>query len=238
MITASKEQQNFLLKLSEFDLQISRSVLTSKQLESNPKLDELRKLGLELSEGLLSANARVEKLQGDLNKVLADVELVDRRMEQDELKAKSVSSERELKAIESELDSLKARKSALEDTELELLQEIESAEAEVGTLSLQRTELASQLDSETAALRDQIKTIVANAGELREKRQDLALKLNSELLRSYEAKAARGVAVGQTLGRDCSACRLAINGVEFDAMMALPEDALPTCPNCDAFIIR
>lgn len=238
MITASKEQQGLLLKLSDFDSQISRTTSALKSSQSNSTIDELRTESLSLSESLLTANSELERLQDDLAKVLADIDLVDARIRQDEAKAKSVSTDRELKAVETELSSLANRKSILEDSELNLLEEIEKAENLVSEITQNRSSLSDHLERELSKLQGVSQNLSAQISELSAKRAALVQELQVPLMDAYSRKALRGMPVGQTLGRDCSACRLAINGVEFDAMMALPEDSLPTCPNCDAFIIR
>ena len=159
-------------------------------------------------------------------------------MEFDKKRAKQVNSDRELKAVEQELANLATRKSNLEDAELELMEELEGAKGKLSELTSKRAALSLEL--ETALEKDHAKGlhISANLSELTSKRTELFGQLDSELSATYERKASRGTAVAQTLGRDCSACRLAINGVEFDAMLALPYESIPTCPNCDALIIR
>jgi predicted nucleic acid-binding Zn-ribbon protein len=238
LITASKKQQTLVLRLSEFDFQIKRTSLTLKGAEQNASVEALRSESLEQSEKLLEANSNLERLQDDLKKVLADIEMADTRIQQDQGKAKAVSSERELKAVESELVSLQNRKSMLEDTELSLLEQLEAAEKLVSDISQVRAALSIRLEQELAKSAGESKSLTAAISELSQKRDAIVAELEPALFATYQHKAQRGVPVGQTLGRDCSACRLAINGVEFDAMMALPEDSLPTCPNCDAFIIR
>ncbi|MFM5952494.1 MAG: hypothetical protein ACKOOE_07910, partial [Micrococcales bacterium] len=81
-------------------------------------------------------------------------------------------------------------------------------------------------------------TLSAQLQELQDKRDMAFNGLEPELQATYARKALRGIAVSQTLGRDRSACRLSINAVEFEAIMAQPSDQVPTCPNCDALIIR
>ncbi len=238
MITASKKQQGLVLRLSELDLQLSRTRTQLRSAESNSEIDELRAKSLQASEAMLAASSNVERLQDEVVKVLADIEMVDARILQDDKKAKAVNTDRELKAVELELASLRSRKAALEETELEYLQEIEDGNKTLTEISQARTKISLQLEEELGKLQGQSLNLSAQATELASKRAALALEIEPALLAVYDRKAERGVPVGQTLGRDCSACRLAINGVEFDAMMALPEDSLPTCPNCDALIIR
>jgi predicted nucleic acid-binding Zn-ribbon protein len=207
-------------------------------LDKNVEVGAARDAQLESAESLLDAHAKLEGLHGELTKVLADIELVNQRIVQDQLKAKAVNSERELKAVEAELESLATRKGLLEDNQLNLLQEIEDSAKSIELLTETRSELNQKLEVLLKQVQDQVDSLGAQATELGSKRESVAKEISGSLLEAYRRKAERGVPVGQTLGRDCSACRLAINGVEFDAMMALPEDALPTCPNCDAFIIR
>jgi predicted nucleic acid-binding Zn-ribbon protein len=238
MLNATKQEQQALLELARLELELSRTNSALRVLDKNVEVGAARDAQLESAESLLDAHAKLERLQGELTKVLADIELVNQRIVQDQLKAKAVNSERELKAVEAELESLATRKGLLEDNQLNLLQEIEDSAKSIELLTETRSELNQKLEVLLKQVQDQVDSLGAQATELGNKRESVAKEISGSLLEAYRRKAERGVPVGQTLGRDCSACRLAINGVEFDAMMALPEDALPTCPNCDAFIIR
>ena len=238
MLNATKQEQQALLELARLELELSRTNSALRVLDKNVEVGAARDAQLESAESLLDAHAKLERLQGELTKVLADIELVNQRIVQDQLKAKAVNSERELKAVEAELESLATRKGLLEDNQLNLLQEIEDSAKSIELLTETRSELNQKLEVLLKQVQDQVDSLGAQATELGSKRESVAKEISGSLLEAYRRKAERGVPVGQTLGRDCSACRLAINGVEFDAMMALPEDALPTCPNCDAFIIR
>ena len=238
MLNATKQEQQALLELARLELELSRTNSALRVLDNNVEVGAARDAQLESAESLLDAHAKLERLQGELTKVLADIELVNQRIVQDQSKAKAVNSERELKAVEAELESLATRKGLLEDNQLNLLQEIEDSAKSIELLTATRSELNQKLEVLLKQVQDQVDSLGAQATELGNKRESVAKEISGSLLEAYRRKAERGVPVGQTLGRDCSACRLAINGVEFDAMMALPEDALPTCPNCDAFIIR
>jgi predicted nucleic acid-binding Zn-ribbon protein len=238
LITASKKQQGLVLRLSELDLQLSRTRNQLRSAETNSEIDELRGQSLQASEAMLAASSNVERLQDEVVKVLADIDMVEARILQDEKKAKAVNTDRELKAVELELASLQSRKAALEETELDYLQQIEDGNKALTEISQTRASISLKLEEELGKLHGQSLNLSAQVTELASKRESLSEEIEPSLLAIYDRKAERGVPVGQTLGRDCSACRLAINGVEFDAMMALPEDALPTCPNCDALIIR
>ena len=227
-----------MLSLSEIDLAASRIKGQLKSIEESPKLDNLRSELLEASEALLNQHAKRDQLAADLKRVEADVELVDGRISQDARKVKEVASDRELKAVEAELVSLNARKSTLEETELELMEAIDESDVFIKELTQNRAALSLKVEEALSSLHQQTLTLTSNLNEKLAARSQAAAQVEQALLEAYERKSQRGLPVGQTLGRDCSACRLAINGTQFEAMMSLPEDSLPTCPNCDAFIIR
>lgn len=238
MIIASEKQQELLLEVGKLDLAISRASTELAAAEENSAIDSLRNRLLATSENLLQAHASVENLESEIKRINSDVELVEARISKDNEKAKQVSSEREQKAVAQELESLKSRLSILEDSELELLETLEAAKVEVQNITQQRAKFNVELESELSKQHGQTLTLGAQLSELMEKRAALFGNLSEDLQSLYTRKAGRGIAVAQTLGRDCSACRLSINAVQFEAMMAEPSDHLPTCPNCDAMIIR
>lgn len=238
MIIASEKQQALLLEVGSLDLAISRAGAELASAEQNVTVDTLRNEILATSENLLQAHAASENLQSEIKKVASDVELVEARIVRDNEKAKQVSSEREQKAVIQELESLKARLSSLEDSELQLMESLEQADAEVKVITQKRANLNLELETELSKQHGQTLTLSAQVSELSAKREAAFSMLEEELQKLYSRKASRGIAVAQTLGRDCSACRLSINAVQFESMMAEPADHLPTCPNCDAMIIR
>lgn len=238
MLTADKNQQELLLEVSKLDLAITKTQTELDAVERNDHIASLRSEMLSSSEKLLQAHAKQEDIENEIRKISADLEMVEARIKHDQDRAKQVSSEREQKAVNQELDSLAARKSTLEDGELQLLEELESAQATVKNLTQERTNLNLELEGELSKQHGAALTLSAQIGELSEKRAAAFSKLEADLQSVYTRKAQRGIAVAQTLGRDCSACRLSINAVEFESLMAEPADHLPTCPNCDALIIR
>lgn len=238
MIIASEKQQALLLEVGSLDLAISRAGAELAAAEQSVIVDNFRNELLATSENLLQAHATSENLQSEIKKVASDVELVEARIVRDNEKAKQVSSEREQKAVTQELDSLKARLSSLEDSELQLLESLELADAEVKAITQKRAALNLELETELSKQHGQTLTLSAQVSELSAKREAAFSELDEELQKLYARRTSRGIAVAQTLGRDCSACRLSINAVQFEAMMAEPADHLPTCPNCDAMIIR
>jgi predicted nucleic acid-binding Zn-ribbon protein len=238
MIIANTKQQELLLETSKLDLATARAETSLAEIENSKTIDEMRSTLLSASQELLDAHARQENIQVEIEKVSKDLEMVEARIAHDDVRAKSVSNEREQKAINQEIASLMTRKSNLEDSELELLDELDQAKANVEVATSYRVKLNLELESALKKQHGEALTASAQLSELKSKREAIFRSVEPDLQLIYSRKADRGIAVAQTLGRDCSACRLAINAVQFEAMMAEPADHLPTCPNCDALIIR
>ena len=238
MLQLTKNLQRNLLELANLDLEIARAETKLINLQASSDVDALRSSMIAIGDELLSAHARVTNLEQQLNKTLDDVSLVSARIKHDESRAKELSSDRDLKAINHELDSLRQRMSTLEDSELEIMEELEKAKDQAEDLTAARTkaglELEQALKSQDAASLEVSKA----RGELHATRARIASTLPAEVIAAYERKAARGIAVGELDGRDCTACRFAVNGVAYDSIMSEPIDKLVTCPNCDAYLVR
>ena len=238
MLQLSKNLQHSLLELSKVDLEIERVNLKLANIQNGSDAQDLRSSMIVIGDELLSAHARVANLEQQLNKTLDDVSLVSARIRHDETRSKELSSDREIKAINHELDSLRNRLSLLEDSELEIMDALEKAKDESEVLSQRRTKAALEfeeaLKKQDAAALELSKKLSA----LQADRARFASVLTPEVISAYDRKSARGIAVGELDGRDCTACRFAINGVSFDSLMSEHVDNLVTCPNCDAFLVR
>lgn len=238
MLQLTKNLQRNLLELANLDLEIARAETKLRNLQASSDIDALRSSMIAIGDELLSAHARVTNLEQQLNKTLDDVSLVSARIKHDESRAKELSSDRDLKAINHELDSLRQRMSTLEDAELEIMEELEKAKDQAEDLTAARTKAGLELEQALKS-QDAASLAVSKArGELHATRARIASTLPAEVIAAYERKAARGIAVGELDGRDCTACRFAVNGVAYDSIMSEPIDKLVTCPNCDAYLVR
>jgi predicted nucleic acid-binding Zn-ribbon protein len=238
MLELNKELQQSLLDLANLDLEISRVNHKLAKLSAGEAAEKLRTNLIAIGDDLLSAHAKVTNLEQQLSKTLDDVTLVSARIKHDEARSKELSSDRDIRAINHELDSLRIRLSTLEDSELELMDLVEKAKADADTLTQNRTKAALELEQELKSQDAAAVELTKTKTDLQTKRDRTVALLPVEVVSSFERKSARGVAVGQLDGRDCTACRFAVNGVAYDSLMSEPENKLVTCPNCDAFLVR
>lgn len=238
LIRLPKHLQSDLLELSSIDLDISRIDTRTSELARGLALEKLRSALIATGDELLSAHSKVANLEMQQKKTLDDLNLVSARISKDELRSKELTSDRDIRAINHELDSLRFRVSSLEEQELQLLAEIESATEEVERLTKDRTKAALELEEALKAQDAAALELSKLRSDLEARRAGITAKLPEVVVASYTRKSARGSAVGELEGRDCTACRFAVNGVAFDSLMSEPEDVMVTCPNCDAFLVR
>lgn len=238
MLKLEASKQKVLLELADADLKIAKLERQKNASQASQEISSKRSEIIELADQLLSAQAKLDNLEQQAAKVLDDISLTNARRKHDESKINELTSEREVKAINHELDSLTQRLDNLETQELELLDLIKQAGEEVAALVQLRTKKNLELEELIKDHEAVMVKIESELAEVRGIRTKLAETLGDQVLELYDKKSARGIAVAQIDGRDCTACRLAINGVNFDALMSEPVDHVPTCPNCDALLVR
>ncbi len=151
-----------------------------------------------------------------------------------------VTATRELQALEADLVSLRRRRNELEDLELEVLMEREPIDAQLARNAAERESLLARLaqgrEAEIVA-RAAIETQAHSTGAAR---AGAAAAVEAGLLARYEAIRAKnnGIGVARLVGGICGSCRLQLASVELDRIRALSADALVTCEECGAILVR
>ena len=235
---ATTGQQQLLLKLQELENSLKQNKNEIHELVSGQQVQELRNELRKSSEQLLSAQTRYEDFEVEISRVLTDIELVDARIRRDLDRLSNSSNAKDISGVQSELAALEARKNVLETSELELLEARDAAGFEVQEAKSLREELTakieaieSEVDSTLGKLQSQTSIIEQN---IRATRQEIP----TELLDGFDRKAKRGVPIGRLLGTECGACGLSLTASALSDVKSTPEDQLPTCVNCEAFLVR
>ncbi len=152
----------------------------------------------------------------------------------------TVTATRELQALEADLVSLRRRRNELEDLELEVLMAREPIDAQLAQSAADRESLLARLaqgrEGEVAARA----AIDAQAHAAGVARAQAAATVEAGLLARYEAIRAKnnGIGVARLVGGTCGSCRLQLASVELDRIRALSADALVTCEECSAILVR
>jgi predicted nucleic acid-binding Zn-ribbon protein len=231
-------QQQLLLKTHELSTELQRAKRTLAELESGAALRELQAEMRASSEVLLSAQQRYEEFEVDIARVLTDIELVDSRIERDLARLATSSNPKDIGGVQSELAALESRKSLLETSELEFLEARDAAGFEVAEAKKLRDELIEKIAAVEATIHVELGKLQSSVSIVESEIRATRSSLPEDLMAQFDRKASRGVPIGRLIDRACGTCHLSLTSAVYSDVMSSAEDELPTCPNCEAFIVR
>lgn len=235
---ASESQQADLLSLSNLDLEITRARLAIALLISGEAFVQIRQHQREAASKLIESRNQLDSVELELSRAESDLNLVEQRIEKDNLRLNQTSSSKDAQGIQSELETLKKRKSELEDLELAVLERKEEVEAAYQTILSDKQIIDDELATKESLNEAEILKQRSGLDLIIQKRAQQVSQLDQELFALYEKKAARGVAVGRLINRECGACRMTIGATALAEMVALSRDEIATCPDCQAILVR
>lgn len=235
---ATTGQQQLLLKLQDLMSAHKSSLNEIAELSSGALLGELRDEQRTSSEKLLAAQARYEELEVDIARILTDIELVDARIRRDLDRLSQSSNVKDIAGVQSELAALEARKSILETSELELLETRDAAGMEVSEAKALRAEIAAKIEKIESETAQTLSKLQSQASIDEQNIRSTRSEIPEQLLAGFDRKASRGTPIGRLQGTDCGACGLALTASALSDVKSAPADELPTCPNCEAFLVR
>lgn len=235
---ASESQQADLLALGNLDLEIGRIKIGLVKLTSGEAFTELREQQRKLAAELIDARNDLDSVNLELTRAEADLELVEQRIQKDNLRLNQTSSPKDAQGIQAELETLAKRKSELEDLELAVLERKEEIEVKYQTVLSDKQSIDDELSAKESANEAEIMKARSGLDLLVQQRAQQASRLDGELIALYEKKQARGVAIGRLVNRECGACRMTIGATALAEIQSLPRDEIATCPDCQAILIR
>ena len=235
---ATPDQQQQILRLAQLDQELSVGSAHLRHLREGAEIAAIRTELIQSSERLLEGRTELENITAELKRSESDLELVEKRIAQDNERLLTVSSHKDADGISHELVSLKARLSNLEDVELEIMERRDVATAALETLTAERAHIVQKLTVAEAAAEAEIIKLQSGLSLVAGERKSVQDFLPAELFELYEKKASRGVAAGRLINRDCDACRIALTSAAYEDVIATAQDEIATCPNCQAILVR
>ena len=225
--------------------EIQRDILAQRKLvaEANEirgggEIDQVRDRIATLSEAISDQRLRDEELERDLKRLENDVELVENRLIKDNQRLNESSSSKDIAGIQVEIESLKSRLSKLEDDELELMDQVEISKAELTRLQAEHLSAEAELEAAKSDLQQKLAGLKQDSDRLISEIQSLKTQVAGELLELFEARLAKGIAIGRLTGSNCSACNMSLNSTAMSEISAVAEDELCSCPECGAILGR
>ena len=225
--------------------EIQRDILAQRKLvaEANEirgggEIDQVRDRIATLSEAISDQRLKDEELERDLKRLENDVELVENRLKKDNQRLNESSSSKDIAGIQVEIESLKSRLSKLEDDELELMDQVEVSKAELTRLQAEHQSAEAELEAAKSDLQQKLAALKQDSDRLISEIQSLKTQVAGELLELFEARLAKGIAIGRLTGSNCSACNMSLNSTAMSEISAVAEDELCSCPECGAILVR
>lgn len=235
---ATTQQLEDLWQLQKLILDQRRLISEAKRLSSGESLAEQEQSIVDLGELTRNQLLVVEAAQAEKKRIDSDLELVEKRIQQDQARLNSSSSTKDITGIQHEIDGLLQRKAMLEDTELGILSELEQQKKRLDELSSVKQAAEEQLQSSKAELRGRLDQMKQENLQLNEQIERLRASAPIELLELFDKKLSKGTAIGRLVRSACNACNMNLNSTAIADISAIPADEVAMCPECSAIVIR
>jgi predicted nucleic acid-binding Zn-ribbon protein len=187
---------------------------------------------------LIEARNQLDSVELELKRAETDLQTVEQRIEKDNARLSTTSNSKDAQGIQSELATLTKRKSELEDMELAILEKKDEVAAVFAEVQARKTLNENELREAEAKIEAEVLKQRSGLDLMVQQRAQQSTQLPVELLELYEKKAARGIAIGRLIGRECGACRISLGATAYAEIQALPSDDIATCPDCQAILVR
>ena len=230
MTKITRDQIELLIELQEKEADAARA---QSGLDELPVKIEQIVSGLKEFEDAI--NSKKESL-AELKKVYRnyDVEIQanSARIAKREEQLRSVTTNKEYQAILKEIEEIKKADSRIEDDTLACLEKIDTVETEVREKEEEFLAEEIEVNQQKAVFESDADSERRSLDELLAKRDEVAAKVDPELIKQYEfiKSYARDVAIVQVKDCICMGCNMNIPPQMYNELHR--ENELRTCPHC------
>jgi predicted nucleic acid-binding Zn-ribbon protein len=230
--------QRHLLEIADLDARIAQAERARTTPPQAARVKQLIAERSELSRELSRLLGERDDARAELSRIEADVAVVDTRAARDAQRLAATADPKAAQGFESEIAALARRKSALEDQELAVMERLEQLDAAVAV----QEALVAQVQDEGARLSSDAKALVADATARREAaerdRAAVSADVPTDLLTMYDRIAQRTTGAALLQHGTCGGCRMVLAGTDLQTIRAAAPDAVVTCPECGAILVR
>ena len=241
-IQASADQQAALLELQQHDTALLQFAHKHSTVPEIATVAELESALASLDLRIVAIKTEISDLSLNQAKADNDVQQVATRAKRDEdrIDSGSVTSAKEIEALQHEISSLAKRQAELEDAELEIMLQLDDARSAQKDLETEHERVSSELAQSTNARDSAFADIDQQASAVSQLRQEVASKIDAELLALYDKVRLDSGGVGAALLHRgaCQGCRIALDATEIDRIRNLPSDVVVRCEECRRIMVR
>jgi predicted nucleic acid-binding Zn-ribbon protein len=238
-VKAAPEHQATLLELGRIDTDLVRVAKTLQSLPARQVATEQEALLQDAREALRLAQEDVDGFHADLKRAESDVELVDKRIAQDNERLHATTSAKDAQGLDHELESLQARKSLLEDVELDVMEKLEDATTALNEAKAQVSDIQARLDSALAEIAAHTAELDQNKKSLLAERESIVAGLPEDLVALYERQRERyGAGVSELRGAISTASGVQLTESDLHTIRQAADDDVVLCPDSNAILVR
>lgn len=227
-----------LFALQELLISNRKIESSAKQLATGSDLEAARAAQLENSAEISQARSEHEALVRELERLEADLALVNKRISSDKDRLSKTAVARDAIGIQHELETLAKRASDLEDVELELMERKSESDVRMHELEVLGEKLEQELQITKARVQLELSELKTQHQAQLKSIEELRKQVSEELLARFDARFARGLAVGRLQKNTCTACNMSITATALADLHQVAQDEVASCPECQAILIR
>jgi hypothetical protein len=226
----TRDQIELLIELQEKEAKAAR---VQSGLDELPAKIEQIASGLKAFEDAI--NIKKESL-ADLKKEYrsydAEIKANSARIAKREEQLRSVTTNKEYQAILKEIEEIKKADSRMENDTIACLEKIDTAETEVQEKEKEFLDLENAVNQQKAVFEADADSERRSLDELLAKRDELAAKIDPELIKQYDfiKSYARNIAIVRVKDCICLGCNMNIPPQMYNELHR--EGELRTCPHC------
>lgn len=210
----------------------------ARELMAGAKAEAIREQLLDLSAKASQMLTDHEELQRDLKRAENDLDLVVKRIDQDQQRLTQATDVKVIAGVQHELETLGKRRSELEDAQLELMERVELSTDSQQQIQAQKQQLQSDLETELEIAKQDLEVVKQEHSAIAAEVNAAKAQIADDLLELFERLATRATAVGVLRGSTCGACNMNLTSTALGQIRAVAEDELARCPECSSILVR
>jgi predicted nucleic acid-binding Zn-ribbon protein len=231
-----------LLELQEHDTAIDRLRHRHETIPARAALADAQAAMTRVEAKMVEVRSTRDEVARDEQRLDDEASSLENRAVEAERRLYSgeIASPRELQALQADIEQLRRHRRTLEDRELEVMERREQLDAAVGALDDELTAARADLERHRADLAAAEAEIGAELGTETTAREQIAAKLDRDLVALYErcrAAAPGGVGAARLVGLTCQGCHLTIPSTEAERVRKAPEGTIAHCDNCGCILV-
>jgi len=230
------EEDELVLKMKMLiGLQNCDTRIRHLQIRKEQGPAKIQNLEQKLDEAQTRLDQRKTELEGqkrERRQAEIDIEDLENKIRNSNMKLTSVKSNREYRAALKEIEHLKAEKSRVEDRVIEVMEAIELADQGFNEAEAEREKLKAEVEADREEILKELQVLDQDLDDLRRERNRFCGTIEEVLLRRYDflRRHKGGIAISPVTKGVCRACHMGIPPQQFNELIRCNE--LMQCPHC------